>query len=144
MSLLAGQLITLHNEKRVHTADFWTDLEGVTTPTTFRQLRDKGKQAAGLAADPALAPFVSATSKSTRSLDEALAWDEAAFKGFVRALAGPVDRLSALLKVYERYAPGYRDLTERIARTDRLIDQIVYQLYGLTDDEIAIVEGRTA
>ena len=55
-----------------------------------------------------------------------------------------MDRLSALLKVYERYAPGYRDLTERIARTDRLIDQIVYQLYGLTDDEIAIVEGRTA
>lgn len=32
----------------------------------------------------------------------------------------------------------------QIERTDRLIDQIVYQLYGLTDDEIAIVEGREA
>ena len=135
-------MLALYNEKQSHTADFWTDLEGVTPPTTFRKLHDKGKQAAGLAADPALAPFVDAASKSSRTLDESLAWDEAAFKGFVRALAGPVDKLSALLKVYERYAPRYRDLTERIARTDWLIDQIVYQLYGLTDDEIAIVEGR--
>ena len=80
-------------------------------------------------------------SKSTRTLDESLAWDEAAFKGFVRALAGPVDGLSRLLKVWHAHAPRYRDLTARIARTDRLIDQIVYKLYGLTDEEIAIVEG---
>ena len=33
-------------------------------------------------------------------------------------------------------------LRERIERTDGLIDAIVYRLYGLTDDEIAIVEGR--
>jgi len=31
---------------------------------------------------------------------------------------------------------------EQLAHTDRLIDLIVYKLYGLTDDEIAIVEGR--
>ena len=29
-----------------------------------------------------------------------------------------------------------------IGATDKLIDQIVYRLYGLTDDEIAIVEGQ--
>ena len=29
----------------------------------------------------------------------------------------------------------------QIAQTDRLIDQIVYQLYGLTEEEIALVEG---
>jgi hypothetical protein len=28
-------------------------------------------------------------------------------------------------------------------RSDRLIDQIVYKLYGLTEEEIAIVEGRS-
>jgi hypothetical protein len=33
-------------------------------------------------------------------------------------------------------------LIARIAATDWLIDQIVYQLYGLTEDEIAIVEER--
>ena len=30
----------------------------------------------------------------------------------------------------------------RIGRTDALIDQVVYRLYGLTEEEIAVVEGR--
>jgi type I restriction-modification system DNA methylase subunit/REP element-mobilizing transposase RayT len=33
-------------------------------------------------------------------------------------------------------------LAEKIAQLDRLIDALVYDLYGLTDEEIAIVEGR--
>ena len=32
------------------------------------------------------------------------------------------------------------DLDEKIQRTDDLIDEIVYDLYGLTDEEIEIVE----
>ena len=31
-----------------------------------------------------------------------------------------------------------------VQRTDGLIDQIVYRLYGLTEQEIAVVEGRGA
>jgi phage tail protein X len=30
---------------------------------------------------------------------------------------------------------------KKIADTDDLIDQIVYKLYGLTEEEIAVVEG---
>ncbi|MCX6842537.1 MAG: hypothetical protein NTX53_09690 [candidate division WOR-3 bacterium] len=30
----------------------------------------------------------------------------------------------------------------QIAATDKAIDMLVYELYGLTEDEIAIVEGR--
>jgi hypothetical protein len=33
-------------------------------------------------------------------------------------------------------------LLARIAATDRLIDRIVYRLYGLTEEEIAVVEGK--
>ena len=32
---------------------------------------------------------------------------------------------------------------EQIAATDEQIDQLVYELYGLTDEEIAIVEEAT-
>ena len=32
-------------------------------------------------------------------------------------------------------------LTQEIAVTDRQIDRLVYELYGLTEDEIKIVEG---
>ncbi|HLL90958.1 MAG TPA: hypothetical protein VK324_16780 [Tepidisphaeraceae bacterium] len=41
--------------------------------------------------------------------------------------------------------PQRREQIEReIGATDRQIDQLVYQLYGLTDDEIAVVEAATA
>ena len=33
-------------------------------------------------------------------------------------------------------------LLERIEKTDELIDAIVYRLYGLTEEEIRIVEGN--
>lgn len=33
-------------------------------------------------------------------------------------------------------------LKDRLAQTDYLIDQIVYKLYGLTAEEIAVVEGK--
>jgi len=35
-------------------------------------------------------------------------------------------------------------LQRQIDATDRQIDQLVYELYGLTDDEIRIVEEATA
>jgi hypothetical protein len=35
-------------------------------------------------------------------------------------------------------------LQREIAATDRTIDQLVYQLYGLTAEEIAVVEAATA
>ena len=34
-------------------------------------------------------------------------------------------------------------LRRQIDATDRQIDSLVYELYGLTDDEISIVEGAT-
>jgi len=34
-----------------------------------------------------------------------------------------------------------RPLYERIRDTDRLIDDVVYRLYGLTEEEIRVVEG---
>ena len=33
-------------------------------------------------------------------------------------------------------------IERRIKATDRQIDELVYELYGLTEKEIAIVEGR--
>jgi hypothetical protein len=43
---------------------------------------------------------------------------------------------------YERSLETLLPIEERLAKTDWLIDQIVYKLYGLTEEEIAIVEGR--
>ena len=40
------------------------------------------------------------------------------------------------------YQPPYAALTGRLAATDHLIDQIVYRLYALTEEEIAIVQQQ--
>ena len=41
--------------------------------------------------------------------------------------------------------PRRREQVEReIAATDRRIDALVYQLYGLSDEEIAVIEAATA
>ena len=33
-------------------------------------------------------------------------------------------------------------LKERLAKTDALIDAVVYRLYGLTEEEIKVVDGK--
>ncbi len=143
LAYLAGQMIEMNKQKQSLLDDFWTDLEGVIDEdAVFKKLHPKGKQEATLwKKSQALQPFVNQNSRTSRTLDEALAWNEKAFKAFVKALAGSISGLSKLVKVYQVYSPRYHDLVTRLAATDRLIDQIVYQLYGLRGEEIEIVEG---
>jgi hypothetical protein len=44
---------------------------------------------------------------------------------------------------YEKSLSKLLPLKEKLRKTDYLIDQIVYKLYGLTDEEIKIIEGHT-
>ena len=45
-------------------------------------------------------------------------------------------------KLAAEQAPYVKTVLERqIESTDREIDRLVYELYGLTDEEIAVVEG---
>ena len=48
----------------------------------------------------------------------------------------------SLNKEYEASLAVLLPLKARLAASDRLIDQVVYRLYGLTQEEIAIVEGK--
>ncbi len=51
----------------------------------------------------------------------------------------PAEALAAELRAsVEKLKP----LRERIERTDGLIDEIVYKLYGLTEEEVRVVEGN--
>lgn len=60
-----------------------------------------------------------------------------------------VARVERMLKLHEQLAAAkspneQTHLQREIAATDRAIDQLVYQLYELTPDEIALVEAATA
>lgn len=43
----------------------------------------------------------------------------------------------------ENARKGWRQRQRIKAATDWLIDLIVYRLYGLTEEEVAVVEGRS-
>ena len=73
-------------------------------------------------------------------------FDQLEFKAFVAELKKQKINLSlAQQDEWEDYFNQYRNdcqqLSEQIAQTDREIDQRVYQLYGLTEEEIRIVES---
>ena len=142
LAFLAQEMIDMNKEKQGVTENFWLDLEGVSDPDIYDILRSKGKWEATLWKSEACRPFVNQESRSTRHLDDSLGWNEEAFKAFVKALVRTVPNLSALVHVYRTHHLRYYELAGRISKTDYLIDQIVYQLYGLTEEEIAIVEGE--
>lgn len=50
--------------------------------------------------------------------------------------------MAELREEYERSLAKLRPIKERLQLTDALIDQIVYRLYGLTEEEIRIVENK--
>lgn len=62
--------------------------------------------------------------------------------GLLRTRLGDVGNMNKLVAVYAQGHTQIAPLMRRIQRTDHPIDQVVYQLHGLTEEEIAIVEGR--
>ena len=73
-------------------------------------------------------------------------FDELDFKAFVAELKKQKVALSLAQQdewedYFNQYKADCNALTTQIAATDKEIDQMVYQLYGLTEDEIKVVEG---
>ena len=56
------------------------------------------------------------------------------------ALVGRMLELNRRLK--DAVGREREELERKIERTDREIDELVYRLYGLTEEEIAVVEGK--
>lgn len=61
----------------------------------------------------------------------------------IRASLSDLAFLTHLRAEYETSLARLLPIKERLAKTDWLIDQIVYRLYGLTEEEIRMVEGAS-
>ena len=46
------------------------------------------------------------------------------------------------LQKHQKGSERYKKIKEEIEKTDKIIDQKVYELYGLTEEEIKIIEGE--
>ena len=74
-------------------------------------------------------------------------FDEQDFKAFVAELKKQKINLSLAQQdewedYFNQYKANCNDLSAKIAATDKEIDRMVYELYGLTQDEIKVVEGE--
>lgn len=152
---LAQQMIEMNREKHGHLRAFRLDLGGYLSQEQLRKLNrvytpkappregisnygkriDTYKQAVALA-EAQLGTLAS----QTLELDDFWRLNQAQWMWLLRQRLGDVANMGELVAVYERYRAQTAPLMRRIQRTDRLIDLVVYRLYGLTEEDVSLVE----
>lgn len=156
LAYLAEQMIDMHEEKQHYLRAFRTDMEGLLSATQLkkvsrlytpprppkREAKDFEKKQAHYektltAAQEALGTKLA---QEKLELDDFYRLNEAQFKWCLKARLKKVTNLSDLVACFQHHRVILAPLAANIEATDRLIDQIVYKLYRLTDEEIAIVE----
>lgn len=123
LAYLAEQMTTMHREKAEEMSGFlrWletelgTSIDALQKKTAIRNYHENSLQ-----------DLLQALRANSNALGEKV--HEREFQ-------------QALRKEFEKSMGKLNPLQNRIAMTDRLIDHIVYRLYGLSEDEIAIVEA---
>jgi len=156
LAFLAERMIAMHKEKQGHLRAFRLDLAGHLDEKHLRKLnrlytpkkppkegiRSYARRLASYEQAVRLAQAqLGSLAGETLNLDDFWRLNQAQWMWLLRQRLGRVTNMSDLVAVYEQYRAQLAPLMRRIQRTDWLIDQVVYQLYGLTEEEIAIVEG---
>ena len=140
LAFLAEEMIRLNKEKRAITRAF---LDWLTT--TLRILPDKDNRIGidALTGKSKLLDYPGDYQKHEPALPFADLLDilqkNRPRLGVRPTDAALVDRIKLR---YEESLGQVLPLKEQLGRTDRLIDQVVYRLYGLTEEEIKVVEGK--
>ncbi len=140
LAFLAEEMIRLNKEKRAATKEF---LDWLVTTLKILSDRDGRKGIEVLTGKSKLADYPGDYQKG----ESPLAFEELrdillknkARLGVSLSDGGLVDQIKAR---YEESLGLVLLVKERLARTDALIDQVVYRLYGLTEEEIKVVEGK--
>jgi TaqI-like C-terminal specificity domain len=140
LAFLAEEMIRLNKEKRAAQKEFLAWLV-----TTLRILPDKeGRKGIDVLTGKArIADYAGDYQKG----ESPLAFDhllDILHKNRTRlgVSLSDVSLVDRLRKPYDESLQRVLPMKERLAKTDALIDQVVYRLYGLTEEEIAVVEGR--
>ncbi|MGZ6368255.1 MAG: Eco57I restriction-modification methylase domain-containing protein, partial [Ktedonobacteraceae bacterium] len=138
LAFLAEEMIRLNKEKRAAMKEFLKWLV-----TTLKILPDKdGKKGIDVLTEKSkIADYPGDYQKR----EPALAWEELLdiLRKNKSRLGVSLSDMGLVERVRERYEVSLGrvlPLKEQLRRTDGLIDRVVYRLYGLTEDEIKIVE----
>lgn len=130
LAFLAEELTRLHKEKQEDIKGFLHWLEGYLG-VSVEDLKNKTKIKEYWKAEVGWEGFVGALEQNKRAIQSA--------KGIDVTRREPQENIQG---EFDSSIVKLKPLLERMELTDKLIDQIVYKLYGLTEAEIAVVEGR--
>jgi len=140
LAFLAEEMIRLNKEKRAAQKEF---LDWLVTTARVLPDKDGRKGIDALVGKSKLADYAGDYQKgepalATEELLEILRKNKSRL-GVSLSDASLVDRIK---KMYEESLQRVLPMKERLRKTDALIDQVVYRLYGLTEEEIGVVEGE--
>ena len=130
LAFLAEEMTRLHKEKQAEIKGFLTWLAGYLG-VKVEDLKNKTRVKEYWKEDVGWEGFLGALEQNRRAIQSA--------KGVDVTRREPQETIRA---EFDASLAKLRPLLDSIELTDKLIDQIVYQLYGLTEEEIAVVEGR--
>ncbi len=154
LACLAGQMTEMHKEKQARLHAFRLDLAGYLDEKQLGKLNrlytpKKPPMPNEKNYDRKLAIYEEALqlaraqlgplAEETLELDDFWRLNQAQWMWLLRENLGDLPKMSGLLAVYEEHRAHLAPLMRRIARTNWLIDQVVRQLYGQSEEEIAIV-----
>jgi hypothetical protein len=142
LAYLAQQMMDLHAQRREAIEDFLLDLEGVLSPADLRKISRLWTPSASPTPE-ASQMLGSLVSRRLDLRDHVGLINEEQWKWLLKTRLKKIASLSDLVRIFRHRHPGIARLDQQIAATDRLIDQIVYRLYDLTSEEIAIIEAAT-
>jgi len=152
---LAEQMIDMNRQKQRHLRAFRLDLAGYLDEAQQKKLNrlytPKKPPRQGIQHyDRRLAAYERAVAEAqaqlgslateTLNLDDFWRLDEGQWMWVLRQRLGRVGGMSDLVALHATHRAPLAPLMSRLRRTDDLIDQVVYRLYGLTEKEIAVVE----
>ncbi len=157
LAFLAQRMIDLNKEHRAAVENLVLDLEGVLSAGDLRKIGRlwtppsapdianndyRKKQAAHeKARDEAQQQLGRLAMRRLELREDIGAIGEEQWKWLLKRRLKKIDSMADLVRIYRKHQPGIAALDGRIAATDRLIDQIIYALYGLSHEEVAIVEA---
>ena len=147
---LAEQMMNLNRQRQQASEDFMLGLESVLSDTELQKIgrlwtppniQQAGDGDAAKRFADAEEKLGSLASQQLDLRDDIGLVNEEQWKWLLKRRLSKPD-LVELTRVYRKFQPPIATLDKRIAGTDHVIDEIVYRLYGLTPEEIDIVEGR--
>ena len=149
LSYLAEQMIDLNRRRQQAVEDFMLGLESILSRAELQKINrlwtpniaQTGERDAGKKLAEAQEMLGVLAIRVLELRDDIGALNEEQWKWLLKQrLRGP--DLVGLVKVYRKFQPPVAEIDSEIAAADHLVDQIVYRLYGLTPEEIAIVESN--